>query len=176
LVKVASVRVASAKEADGQNSDPAGGNTAQKTRSALVRLAEDKLALDKFVPARSAEDRFALDRSSPLRLVSLTSAPGQGLVFGTEQSMNCAPARFAKLRSTPDRLAPARSTPGQLVKFVDVGLEMIVQPLTTVSADAGVAVAVAKTGTTSATVITRAVPVTRRRRPTIMTTPIPRPA
>ena len=146
-----------------ENSDPAGGNTAQKTRSAPVRLAEDRLALDRFVPSRTAEDRLAFDKSAPLRLLSLTSASGQGLVSGTEQSMNDTPARFAKLRSTPDRFAPARSTPGQFVKFVEVGLETIVQPLTTVSAEAGVAVA--KTGVTKATTITRAEVPTRRRRP-----------
>jgi hypothetical protein len=52
-----------------------------------------------------------------------------------------------------------------LVKFVGVGFETMVQPLTTVSAAAGVDVA--KTGVTNATAITRTVPVTRRRRPTM---------
>ena len=74
LVKLAPVRVASAREADGQICQPAGWNTAQKTRSAPVRLAEVRLTLDRFVPSRAAEDRFAFDKSSPLRLVSLTSA------------------------------------------------------------------------------------------------------
>jgi hypothetical protein len=65
-------------------------------------------------------------------------------------------------------LAPDRFAPGQFVKFVDVGFDTMVQPLMTVSADAGVADAVAKTGVTSAIATTRAVPVIRRRRPTMV--------
>jgi hypothetical protein len=72
---------------------------------------------------------------------------------------------------SPLRDAPAKLWFGQFVKCVAVGFDTMVQPATTVSADAGVAVAVATTGVTSATAIANAVPVTRRRRPTITVTP-----
>jgi hypothetical protein len=57
-----------------------------------------------------------------------------------------------------------------LVKFVGVVLATIVQPSTTVSAEAGAEVA--KTGVTKAMAITRAVPITRRRRPTMTPPPL----
>jgi len=82
-----------------------------------------------------------------------------------------APAKLAYERLSPLRDAPVRFELGQFVKCVDVGLDTIVQPKITVSADAGVAVAVTTTGGTSATAMANAVPVIRRRRPTITSTP-----
>src|SRR5262249_35114808 len=102
------------------------------------------------------------ERLASVRLAPLRSDPTH-TTEGSAQPANWAPERSAKLRSTPARLALVKSAPGQFVKFVDVGLETMVQPSTTVSAEAGVDVA--RTGVTKATAMTRTAPVTRTRRP-----------
>ena len=113
----------------------------------------------KVAPERSACVRFA-----PLRSTAAHDPLGH--------CANVSPARFAYDRLNPEKLRPEKFTFGQSVKSVVVGFETIVQPLMTVSAAAGVAVAVAKTGATRTTAIANAVPVTRRIRPTITVTPI----
>jgi hypothetical protein len=110
--------------------------------------SKEQLTNDAFV--RLAPERFASKRDVP---ASLTPP---------ERS---APARFANERSRPLRSAPARSAPGQLVKLVGVGFETMVQLPMTVSADAGADAMAATRGTASETPIARTTPTTRRRRP-----------
>jgi hypothetical protein len=110
-----------------------------------------------------------LEKAAWLRLAPARFVTEHTMRFRRWQEAKTAPAKFAKLRLEPLRSAPDRSAPGQLVKFVAVGFETIVQPLMTMSADAGLAVAVANTGVRSAMPITRAVPVTRTRGPIIAT-------
>ena len=148
-----------------ENSDPAGGNTAQKTRSAPVRLAEDRLALDKFVPSRAAEDRLAFDKSAPLRLLSLTSASGQGLVSGTEQSMNDAPARFGEAEIDARQVRPREVDAGAVREVRRGGIGDDRAAVDDSVGRGRCRVVVAKTGVTKATTITRAEVPTRRRRP-----------
>jgi hypothetical protein len=136
----------------------------QLAKFVSVKLASVKLAPEKSVPMqkgppselpqKTVEDRSL--RFADERLADDKSAPA------SDAEDRLAEDRLAYDKFSPPKLANDKLAPGQLVKFVGVGFETIVQPLTTMSADAGVDVD--KTGATNATAITRTVPVTRKRR------------
>ena len=140
---------------------------------APLRLAPLKVAIALAVTGNGfLEMTVASATLMPVRVACLRFAFVR--LVAEQLTPHCArtdPLRFANERSTPERLAPAKLAPGQFVKFVGVGFETIVQPSMTVSAEAAVPDAVAKTGVTNATTITRAEPLARRSRPTITATP-----
>jgi hypothetical protein len=160
---------------------------------AASRVAPKKFAKARFAPARFAPDRIAFSTSAPILADVLGVATKRAPKVAPERSAcvrfaplrstaahdplghcaNVSPARFAYDRFNPEKSRPEKFMLGQSVKSVGVGFVTIVQPPMTVSAAAGMALAVAKTGVTKATAITRVEPLTRRRRP-IMTLPKPR--
>jgi hypothetical protein len=146
---------------------PKGSSRPAPERFAPVRMAPER-SVAPHVPGTIHEANVAPERFASVRLApvsgELKQAGGRGV---TVQNSKIEFAKFANERLTPERLSVAKVVFGQLVKLVGVGFETMVQPLTTVSAEAGFEVAVAKTGVIKATAITRAEPLTRRKRRTI---------